>query len=217
MAQAANASGLGMTWANGAPEIAKDDAGPARSRTNAAARAATNPVALASGDATRGAPATELETEAASTPVHVVDLKSWLPPAAPEGGSHSAARAQASTANAQDAATGAAPAAKDAAKDAAPSTPFAPSGPASAQPQAAATPALPSALRLQSMSGAAPRRQAAALGPATPASAANVSAPRRDLQITLEQKDLGGLAVRMKSTGDRLEIAFVADRATRRG
>ncbi len=36
--------------------------------------------------------------------------------------------------------------------------------------------------------------------------------PRRDLEITLEPKELGGLAVRMKSAGDRLEIAFVADK-----
>ncbi len=36
--------------------------------------------------------------------------------------------------------------------------------------------------------------------------------PRRDLEITMAPKDLGGLAVRMKSAGDRLEIGFVADR-----
>ena len=36
--------------------------------------------------------------------------------------------------------------------------------------------------------------------------------PRRDLEITLEPKELGGLAVKMKSAGDRLEIAFVADK-----
>ncbi len=38
------------------------------------------------------------------------------------------------------------------------------------------------------------------------------AAPRRDLEITLAPKELGGLEVRMKSAGDRLELAFVADR-----
>lgn len=35
---------------------------------------------------------------------------------------------------------------------------------------------------------------------------------RRDLDVALEPADLGGLAVRLKSRGDRLEIAFVAQR-----
>lgn len=39
-----------------------------------------------------------------------------------------------------------------------------------------------------------------------------MAAPRRDLEITLAPKELGGLEVRMKSAGDRLELAFVADR-----
>ena len=45
-----------------------------------------------------------------------------------------------------------------------------------------------------------------------PPSAAPLATPRRDLEITLAPKDLGGLTVRMKSAGDRLEIAFVADK-----
>jgi len=43
--------------------------------------------------------------------------------------------------------------------------------------------------------------------PSLPATAA-----RRDLEITLAPKEWGGLSVRMKSAGDRLDIAFVADR-----
>ncbi len=38
-------------------------------------------------------------------------------------------------------------------------------------------------------------------------------APRRDLEVVLAPHDLGGLALRLKSIGDRLEIAFVADKA----
>ena len=36
--------------------------------------------------------------------------------------------------------------------------------------------------------------------------------PRKNLEITLAPRELGGLEVRMKSAGDRLELAFVADR-----
>ncbi|MBB4199346.1 hypothetical protein CCR94_05810 [Rhodoblastus sphagnicola] len=35
---------------------------------------------------------------------------------------------------------------------------------------------------------------------------------RRDLEITLTPQDLGGLSVKLKSSGDRLELAFVSDR-----
>jgi flagellar hook-length control protein FliK len=38
------------------------------------------------------------------------------------------------------------------------------------------------------------------------------AAPRRDLEITLAPKDLGGLAVRLKSAGDRLDISVVAEK-----
>jgi hypothetical protein len=44
------------------------------------------------------------------------------------------------------------------------------------------------------------------------ASTPEVSAPRRDLEVVLAPHDLGGLALRLKSVGDRLEIAFVADK-----
>ncbi len=37
-------------------------------------------------------------------------------------------------------------------------------------------------------------------------------AVRRDLEITLTPQDLGGLQVKLKSSGDRLELSFVADR-----
>jgi flagellar hook-length control protein FliK len=47
---------------------------------------------------------------------------------------------------------------------------------------------------------------------ADPAPAPRAATLRRDLDVTLEPRDLGGLALRLKSVGDRLEIAFVADK-----
>ncbi len=214
--QLASASGFGTTPANGAPIVAKDDAGTARRGTGAATSAAATPDAATPDACARGATADgqalAIETEAAPTPVHVVDLKSWLPPAAPKGASASPERARTSTANAPNPPTGAALAAKDGASSM-PPAPSATMARSSVQAQAAPPPASPFALQLQpSSAGTAPARKAAAPTTATPAPAANVSAPRRDLEIILEPKDLGGLAVRMKSAGDRLEIAFVADR-----
>lgn len=59
--------------------------------------------------------------------------------------------------------------------------------------------------------------QAGAAAPAAAAletSTANpmAAAPRRDLEITLSPKDLGDLAVRLKSSGDRLDISVMAER-----
>jgi flagellar hook-length control protein FliK len=51
-----------------------------------------------------------------------------------------------------------------------------------------------------------------AAGAAYPAPAPRAATLRRDLDVTLEPRDLGGLALRLKSVGDRLEIAFVADK-----
>jgi hypothetical protein len=55
-------------------------------------------------------------------------------------------------------------------------------------------------------------RAAASPAAASPAAASAAPAPRRDLEVTLSPQDLGGLALRLKSVGDRLELAFVADK-----
>ena len=62
--------------------------------------------------------------------------------------------------------------------------------------------------------GELPKPAAASAATSTPDDSRRslMAAPRRDLEITLAPKELGGLEVRMKSAGDRLELAFVADR-----
>jgi hypothetical protein len=207
MAQSANALGFTTTPASGVRPSAREDVAAARAGTGAAARAAAPPDAAARGGAPE-ATAIGIETPAAPTAVHIGELKTWLPPVAPEGAAlSSAGRAPTPTGKAQNATTAASPGAALATKDAAPSTAPAPSAPlaaASAAGPAAPAPALPSAPKPKaSTTGAAP--PPATLAPAAPA-------PRRDLEITLTPKELGGLAVRMKSAGDRLEIAFVADK-----
>lgn len=209
MAQSATALGFATAPASGARPLARTDAASARPGTSAATRAAPAPAAAARGRAPE-ATAIAIETPAAPTTVHVVELKSWLPPAEPAAAAPSAGRAatappKAATAppKAENATTDAAAGVAVGTKDAAPAGP---SPPASAPAPAAPAPCLPSAPK--------PKPSIAGTGPvaATPAPHASAPARRRDLEITLAPEDLGGLAVRMKTAGDRLEIAFVADK-----
>jgi flagellar hook-length control protein FliK len=58
-----------------------------------------------------------------------------------------------------------------------------------------------------------PPKPAAAVAPPSDEPRPNLAAaPKKNLEITLAPKELGGLEVRMKSAGDRLELGFVADR-----
>ncbi|WP_298356133.1 flagellar hook-length control protein FliK [Rhodoblastus sp.] len=197
MAQSANALGFATAPpASGARPLARIDAPAARSGTRAPTRAAPTLDVAARGGGPE-APAIAIETPAAPTTVHVVELKSWLPPAAPEAAAPSAGRTSTAPPKAENVTTDAAAGAAVATKDAAPVAAPAPAAPA---------PFLPSAPK--------PKPSIAGAGPAAAAPAPEPSAParRRDLEITLVPKDLGGLAVRMKAAGDRLEIAFVADK-----
>ena len=155
-----------------------------------------------------------------TTSVHVVAQQTWLQPvsAAYSPGLSRVAAADRDALDALAAPARSAPAEPTAAK-AAPDARLldarladAPS-PDGASPAALSTalptPAGAAPSRATIASAAAPASGAAAPGPAPTGLSAT---PRRDLEITLEPKDLGGLAVRMKSAGDRLEIAFVADK-----
>jgi hypothetical protein len=60
--------------------------------------------------------------------------------------------------------------------------------------------------------GSQPGAASAAAPSVELAAAPRTSGPRRDLDVTLEPEHLGGLAVRLKSIGDRLDISIVADK-----
>ena len=204
MTPSLNALALGEILSGGARGAAKSDAGTARLGVCAVSRPAAPTAASAASEASADMPAVATDAEGASTQVHVVDLKSWLPPAAPEESGASAEYFRTTTATAQLASKGPA--------SPAPAPPAPPAPSAANQPRAEASPVLSSALPLQSVAAKTAQIGAAALAAPSPAPTANPSAPRRDLEITLEPQSLGGIAVRMKSAGDRLEIAFVADK-----
>jgi chemotaxis protein MotD len=107
------------------------------------------------------------------------------------------------------------PAARDEAAQRAPETPPPAriSLPADGQASvgAAAVAGAPIAENSAAESGSGTRADASAAAPGAPAP--NISsAPRRDVEVTLQPSELGGVSVRMKSVGDRLELTFVAEK-----
>jgi flagellar hook-length control protein FliK len=211
----------GAASATAAQGVAEGGAGAARVRAGAVSGREAAPEAPLVAGPDHADPATiGRNADGALTAVHVVDLKSWLPPTAAANASPTAGPASTIPAHVEMAKAVAPPDPKAVASlSSTASAPSAsPSPPASAASQAGALAALSSALQLQPSSDGVVSRGAstvAAPGAASASSAppASASAPRRDVELTLEPKDLGGLAVRMRSTGDRLEIVFVADRS----
>jgi flagellar hook-length control protein FliK len=152
----------------------------------------------------------------ATSPVHVVARQTWLQPVSPafspdlnrQAAADRAALDAPRAAHASAAEPGV-PEAPAAVADAAPTAG------AKTEPEASAGFAFsggPAVLAHDDSDSAPPSTRKLAAAPAAPSAASLAAAPRRDLEITLAPKDLGGLAVRMKSAGDRLEIAFVAEK-----
>jgi flagellar hook-length control protein FliK len=84
-----------------------------------------------------------------------------------------------------------------------------------AKPVAEASPAVAAMAQPDAASAGkdnGPKAPGVAASPAASTPVAPAPAPRRDLEITLAPKELGGLEVRMKSAGDRLALTFVTER-----
>jgi hypothetical protein len=183
-------------------------------RTEQAGTGRTGPLPASGGARTRPQPAggadlthggvSLAEPSAAAPPrVAVASQKTWLPPLRPE---KAGAREQAPDDGA----------AREGLSSPAPVTQTGPAGAQAPPVQAPADLASPAEGRGPAgaaVAGGAGEAHARFSSPAPDASAATVaSAPRRDLDVTLSPGDLGGLAVRLKSIGGQLEIAFVADK-----
>ncbi|MCW2274977.1 hypothetical protein GJ654_10575 [Rhodoblastus acidophilus] len=191
-----------------AAQIAQAFASPAPAASLASAPATTSAsdsvarigAALSSAARTR-ADATPAAQEPETTSVHVVAQQSWLPPVDPRlsGGapSHSYSGKNSGSAPGENAPN-------EKGQGAEPLLSFAQAAPAN----------LTTAAPPSSASGAGPV-QASASSASTQLRdlpSAPTPAVRRDLEITLTPQDLGGLQVKLKSSGDRLELSFVADR-----
>ncbi|MGO9428799.1 flagellar hook-length control protein FliK [Rhodoblastus sp.] len=165
-----------------------------------AALASTNWPASAPGVSEESSddPEIHLAGPPAKTAVHVVAQKTWLQPVSHvliPGLNCDRAAAESPHAAAMGAEAGAPPPSQT---------------PAAMSPAPASLPDLgETVIDPSEESSSAPT---AAAAPENASAIPHAAAPRRDLEITLAPKDLGGLAVRMKSAGDRLEIAFVAER-----
>ncbi|MCI4678838.1 flagellar hook-length control protein FliK [Rhodoblastus acidophilus] len=207
----------GEKVASGAHGATKDADRSARSATaTGSSRADSTSAAQAAGDAATIHLAADSAADAASTPVHVVDLKSWHAPTAPDTSSAPGLVRQPATSAAAAHENSPSEAKPPEAKAPATSTPVAFST-ASATTAFATVPTAAPSLNSAVASappGAAPFQQASGAGAASPTAspAAYRAGPRRDIEVTLEPKELGGLSVRMRSRGDRLEIAFVAEK-----
>jgi hypothetical protein len=182
---------------------ARDDS-PRRDRDSAAALgvAATARAQLAPSDArdkTEPALALSTASEESPTRVFVASQKTWLEPVRPDF---------VPAPHGPDARSGAgAPAPAEAEAQTVSQTVEAP-----APADAAVLIPQPRAENLAAPVSSAARPAVAAGVVADPAATPRAAALRRDLDVTLEPRELGGLALRMKSVGDRLEIAFVADK-----
>jgi hypothetical protein len=153
-------------------------------------------------------PAADPEKDAKTVSVHVVSQQSWLPPveSALGGGGSDSNRNPTKNGGTESGAKIAAAVQSDARQEAS----FA--APQSAQPNFAAAQATlagpaPAYVSVASTNGSAATASLHQEVPSTP-----TPVLRRDLEITLTPQDLGGLQVKMKSAGDRLELAFVSDR-----
>ena len=140
------------------------------------------------------------EPEAGTTSVHVVSQQSWLPPVDPNfsGG------AQSHQSPGKD--SGSAPDEK--AQTVQGGEPVPSFAQAASVNFAAAS--LPTSAPVSSAAQASASAASTQLRQDMPS--APTPAVRRDLEITLAPQELGGLQVRLKSSGDRLELSFVADR-----
>lgn len=85
-------------------------------------------------------------------------------------------------------------------------------GPSNGADPAASAPLLQGELENLNVVKNDPPRAPTGVAVADNAKPALSTAGRRDLEITLAPEEWGGMSVRMKSAGDRLDIAFVADR-----
>ena len=207
------ASGLAAGDKNDIDSVARIGAALAASSARGAASGVTE---KSSADAEGALGASEATTQ---TAVHVVGQNTWLQPVSPlfSPGLNRAA--------AVDRAALETPRSNARAEDSAKADMTAP-GLLSAKPATveSSVSALPTPSGTGAFGGAAitssDDRDGAQKGAAAPAATAAeastaiplAAAPRRDLEITLAPKDLGGLAVRLKSAGDRLDISVVAEK-----
>jgi flagellar hook-length control protein FliK len=166
--------------------------------------------------------AEETPYEATTTAIHVVAQQTWLPPVSPAfspGLSRQAAADHAAPETSQAASGKTKDLAGDkeaAAIETKSSVPTADSAPEKAPQTPFASVLSSGGGKFEPGRGEAPKPAATAAPTPTASSDAPptilAATPRKDLEITLAPKELGGLEVRMKSAGDRLELAFVADR-----
>jgi len=153
-----------------------------------------------------------VEREPQTVSVHVVSQQSWLPPVDPNlsGGSQPQPQSfRESGAQSQKSSDGAAKGEAPALDSPTPAS----SQPASLSSFAALTSGFgASAASAPSTGIHAAEAPGAAASARLDLPAAPAPTLRRDLEITMTPQDLGGLQVKLKSAGDRLELAFVADR-----
>ena len=153
----------------------------------------------------------------ATTRVQVIDLKSWLAPVAPPQRPASPTSSPNPVAPAATSPATPPPPASDSQAVVATAPAASPVDVSAAISAGASAQNVP--LSAPSSAPSAPRASDAASAPPAVATSSIGSppvtqlAPRRDLEVTLTPRELGGLAVRMKSQGDRLEIAFVAEKS----
>jgi flagellar hook-length control protein FliK len=153
---------------------------------------------------------------AATYPIHVVAQKAWLQPVSPafSPGLNRLAAADRAALEAPRAGKSAAPESR--AEAAAANVPeAAPAARAEAAPLPSNAVAFSGGAAFfvdEDSAVAALAAKKPTVAPENASALPQAAAPRRDLEITLAPKDLGGLAVRIKSAGDRLELAFVADK-----
>jgi len=170
----------------------------------------------------------EEASEGTTTSVHVVAQQTWLQPVSPifSPGLRRQAAADRAALETPQAAGGEVPAGgkienrgkvevtgRDA-PDAATKSPGQSGNPAPEKtPQSpSSAPCSPSGGNFASDRSEAVNPAAAVASPSDESARGLAAAPRKNLEITLSSRELGGLEVRMKSAGDRLELAFVADR-----
>ena len=205
-------SDLGAGGKDGGDSVARIGAALAAAGSRISPSATTDKVSSDSASVTGGSDSSSL------TAVHVVAQGTWHQPVSPlfSPGLNRAAAADRAALGALRSESKA----EDSASPEATASVTAMGGAANLEPQASQLPTSTGVAAFGATTIASNGDRGVQKGAAAPAAAAPetstanpmAAAPRRDLEITLSPKDLGDLAVRLKSSGDRLDISVMAER-----
>jgi chemotaxis protein MotD len=155
-----------------------------------------------------GVPPLNPQTTGATTNVQVVDMKTWHAPVAEAA---SAAREISARTASATATAGTRNETRLGAPESVASPQVSPSAAGQSSFGTVAAPVAPIVENSAARAGTGTPAGASLAAPSAPA--ANIStAPRRDIEVTLQPNELGGVSLRMKSVGDRLELTIVAEK-----